>query len=51
LYLWQRKGFSPKIIKIDKNNTIKDNKTNVPISLVEKSSLKKVASFIETKTK
>jgi hypothetical protein len=51
LYLWQRKGFSPKIIKIDKNNNIKDNKTNVPISLVEKSSLKKVASFIETKTK
>jgi hypothetical protein len=54
LYLWQRKGFSPKVVKIDKNNALKNknDKTSSPtISLAEKSSLKKVAFFIETKTK
>jgi hypothetical protein len=53
LYLWRRKGLAVKIVKLKKDDIQKnkDDKGGLSVNMIEKSSIQKLYSFLETKTK
>lgn len=55
LYLWERKMISPKLIKIDKGSQVSSESATktqeTKIAVYEKSSLKNLSTFLETKTR
>jgi hypothetical protein len=53
LYLWKRKGLAVKIVKLKKDDIQKnkDDKGGLSVNMIEKSSIQKLYSFLETKTK